>query len=1154
MTPSPSFIERLRGRASSIVQRATTDITTSYANALSSIYSVATPTGIATRFSNMRPGDYENIVNKATSSIAMGNTYGMMTATKFSSDVFMYGTMPAVRMAGSAAGRYGNVITSYLQTKEQIKQEWKMMGMQLGAIGGAAAGNWLAKFVGGGLIRTGISTLAGAGVAALTGVGIVAAIPAAILGILQIAAGFLIKAAVQTATTAAGAYAGSKIGEKFGEEYGEKYSNINLGSSMLGMTRDVMDTYQKAMPYLMSREGGSIKFDDMLDISEKLDESAGMDLDIFGLDTIRRLEYATDFSKSYSGKDVQSAAGYSMMLDNISGTDMSTGIKEYAKIIPSSKSNNEIEVLRNAVETYLGAAVGEGKINRSAFEVAKGLMEYSSNYIIANQANEKEVSRTFSGLFEFMNKAKPGGVENIQHITTLTGAFDFIFKQIQDGNATGARFANTYNINFDDTVGGIASHPQLINTLLDDIGARHNLQKLRVDEAGKVIIPDDEGVRRSIVNMKMFYTHGRGGIGLGEEAVNEIIRAIAIRYTHGNVNLNAKDFKEKGNAALTDEQKRIKAEDGFKVTVNAGNTTNKLLDASTLFMAHMSDFTKTVRNFYKKQGNLMAEVMLKEMERLTGADFTNNYETDYIDDTTGVDTYDYHSQPGTYGTDGVRDFSSFPVVGPQNRKAIDTNTRGWKEFILAKYGPSEAAKIRAKLEEVAGRLKIDPNDLAAMYSIESSWDTRADNGNYFGLNQLGRNELKLVGLNPSTYKAMSAVEQIEVTYQYLEKLKVLDKIKTAGDIYAITIAQSYFIIKGQKGDNHVVYKEGSNAYKLNAAAWNTKTGDGGITIAEIGRALYSHNKTKMFGSFASTAALPPRQDGYVPPGMTPTATPSGTGVKNPGDDRYKNARGDNIASVGLRFMRNGLINSNTGTNYWMGFCAAFVNRVLQVTGDTNLFGGAGSTAWTVRNRYLDRGLLMTKQDAGGYQVGDVIFWNRDAARGGHVAIYAGNGMVVQAGNFSTKIETRSVREVFGASEDVLIFRPGKGEVTSAANQIATSIAPIPLTPSKPIPVARDRVQLEPKLAKLAAQGLSSRYTVVVKQEASGGYKFVVKYNTGNGYRVVNDKKILRTVEENIERGVAKQDITVKKASNKTHYFFVEGTNVDVGKLVGALTR
>lgn len=1106
MALSTDFLDRLRGRVSTGA-RAPIDILSSYASALSSINRSSVSMAVGSRYSNMGAADYEGILARASAGIRSGSTLGLSVATKVASDVFTYATLPSLRVAGQAAGRYGNVISDYLSTKERFKQEFKMQGMQLGAMLGIQAGQWVSKYLGNGLIQSGVRTLAVAGMEALTGVGLIAVIPTLIAAAAQIGAGLLAKFVVGTAITAASTYVGSKVGEKFGEAYGDKYSKINLGENMFTMTRDVLFTYQESLPFLISR-GGSLAYDDVLDIAEKLDRGAGMDLDSFGLDTLARLKYATEFSSNYSGSDLTGVAGLSMMLDNISGSDMKSAVQSYAASNPKA----EAETLTKAVELYLGAAVGKGKVTKAGFEAAKGLMLYATQYSRSSLGRQDRVDKTFTGLYSFMEQANEGAFNNnIERVGTLTGAFDTLFEHIRDGDRIGIKFGQIYNISFKDTVGGFGSHPELINNLLKDISTHHDLSGVGVDKAGKITMKD-ASTMQNVQNMMMFFTQGRGGYNLSNEQTQEIVRAIGIQQTYGNVNFDSKGKAAIGKAALDDAKKTYTFEEAFVLARKAGDTTNKLLKISTKFISQMQSFSETVRQFYMTQGDLMAEVMIKEMNRLLNIEYTPGG----------------NSGSPVYGTQGVTNFDAFPVIGPQGRKEIDVNTKGWKDFIVANYGPVRAVSIKNKLEEVAARLGIDPNELAAMYAVESSWNTRADNGSYFGMNQMGVAELRLIGLTPEAYKSMTPEQQIETTYTYLKKLNLLGKVKTAGDIYAVTIAQSYFYLKAKYGEDYVVYESNSKAFEKNAPAWDSdvKT-DGGITIREIGLALYNHSKTKQFTSFVGTASLPPAKPGYTPPGVPPSV-PGGS------------SRGDNIARVALSLYNAGnLVNPNTGTNYWKGWCAAFVNQVLKRTGDVNLFGGS---AWSVRAAYLAKGLLQTKEQAGGYQVGDILFWNQDAANGGHVAIYIGNGQVVQAGNTSTQITVLSVAQAFGRSEDVMIYRAGGG--SSMANPVVTNLGGTPSASKKDYLMA---------MAKAALGNLNSSKFLISVKETPAGYKFVVKYNTGNGYKIVSDQKILRTVENNIERELTGSGISVKEDKG-SYYFLVEGSNVDVNKLAGALSK
>lgn len=329
MAPSKGFIDNLRGRIGNIGELAVANTVTSFANSLYDTYGRAGKSIISDKFSGMRNTDYEEQINSARSALVLGSTYGLAMATKFASDAYTYGTIPAIRIAGLAAGKYGYIISEYLNTKEQFKQQYKMLGMQLGVTVGGSIAEFATKYVGGGLIKSGIITLGTAAAEALTGLGIVAAIPTAIVGLLQVAAGWLTKLIVGGAVTAGSGYVGAKVGEKIGDMYGDKYSNINLGTNMMKANGDTVAAWKASMPYLVSREG-SLAYDNLFPIAEKLDRGAGMNLDYLVSDNIDKLKYATDFSKGYAGKDVEGLAGYSMMLDNISGSDMGSAIKAYS--------------------------------------------------------------------------------------------------------------------------------------------------------------------------------------------------------------------------------------------------------------------------------------------------------------------------------------------------------------------------------------------------------------------------------------------------------------------------------------------------------------------------------------------------------------------------------------------------------------------------------------------------------------------------------------------------------------------------------------------------------------------------------------------------------------------------------------------------------
>ena len=1141
----------------------------------------------------------ENTMFKLRTAFANRDMRMLGFLNKVASDQMMYATMPAINSLGKVGGKYGGVLSEYFQTKEKFKMEGKMKGMNVGAIAGAVTGQLLGNFLSRGLISNGVRTIVASVPAVLAGG---AGLGGVAVGLLQVIAGFAVKFLTTAATTAAGAVAGAKVGESLGEKYGEKYSSINLGKNMLGMTKDLVDMYISTLPTLVSREG-SVKFEDFTKILHKMDAGFDSNLTRYGYDMEKRANFLKDFTPKYAGKakNLTSIAGYTARMNVYAGTNMTETVNDYI----SSNRDTDVKKLSSAIELFLGAAVANGKVNQSTYKAASSLMGMAVSMRDKNLfSSQDDNNKVVSGLYELYSKASTTPEANIEKTKTLIGAVDDLFGKAMDPRTAviGSRLTSLLNLDLKDVAQG-ASNPKGMKKFLHNANVHWGLQGLKVKKDGSLDYGAggnkelEKEITANAAQMVLELTapEDRQGGGISLDGAQEILRAIAIQNTYGEADFTNK-LKELAGKAQDKKMNRLTANNKVAVLeAKSINISDKMLEHSIKYVREFQQMGALSMKYMLKNVKVVGDALVRALEEtLKGISYSNrfngdgNSSGDSGNSGNSGDSGGRVNSPGvSYGNGGYAPLGggydpnvSVGAVIKGNRKVIDTKSAGWRKFIQTRYSAAEQADIKNALESVAGRLNVDPNDLAALYAFESSWNTRADNGRYFGLNQMGVNELALVGLTPESYKNLSAAKQIEVTYKYLVKLGVADKITSAGDIYAVTMAQGYFSFLKKGGDKQVIYSyaKSPEVIRKNPLWDSDNRSDGGITVQEARTALYRVEGIK--GFFMTNESNTVNTVSTVPGGH--------------------NATGDRIASTAIKLYNSDMRNwSNSGS--WAGFCARFANKVLVATGDSkirNLIINRG-TARESRDDYLRAGLLNTVNQLGGkagLQPGDVLFWTLGDSSGGHVAIYIGNGRVIQAGNVGERSGNRrgnnrivniTVEEAFGRNMNtILVYRADKNTIPS--NSVATLSPSIPAktppklnmpvptnggratarpdsksTPKSKVTAPKDRPKsvpasqmeaLESVVTRTARGNLSSKFLISTRY-VNGNFKVIVKYNTGNGYKIVHDKKVLGEVQKNIQSGIARQGANISPIkSGKVYYFSITGTNVDINKISGALAR
>lgn len=145
------------------------------------------------------------------------------------------------------------------------------------------------------------------------------------------------------------------------------------------------------------------------------------------------------------------------------------------------------------------------------------------------------------------------------------------------------------------------------------------------------------------------------------------------------------------------------------------------------------------------------------------------------------------------------------TVEPVDSKSSNGNKIG---KIHSKSALATDPKFLAKVDEVAGKLGIDPTVLMKIMQHESKLDPHAmgSRGNV-GLIQFGKQAAADAGLSQSKIRQMDAISQMDLVYNYYKKAGVKPGM-TQGDIYMLTFIpwaknKDRNIVLGQKGGGHL---------------------------------------------------------------------------------------------------------------------------------------------------------------------------------------------------------------------------------------------------------------------------------------------------------------------------------------------------------------
>lgn len=147
------------------------------------------------------------------------------------------------------------------------------------------------------------------------------------------------------------------------------------------------------------------------------------------------------------------------------------------------------------------------------------------------------------------------------------------------------------------------------------------------------------------------------------------------------------------------------------------------------------------------------------------------------------------------------------------------------------WGKKVSQAFRAKVREIAGRLRTDPNFLMAVMSAETgaTFDPAIrnphPNSTATGLIQFIESTARGLGTTTAQLARMSAVEQLEYVYKYYRPFT--GKLNKLSDVYVATMYPAYV----GKPRDFVAFRKPSKEYDQNASLDKDKKGY--ITIADI---------------------------------------------------------------------------------------------------------------------------------------------------------------------------------------------------------------------------------------------------------------------------------------------------------------------------------
>lgn len=160
--------------------------------------------------------------------------------------------------------------------------------------------------------------------------------------------------------------------------------------------------------------------------------------------------------------------------------------------------------------------------------------------------------------------------------------------------------------------------------------------------------------------------------------------------------------------------------------------------------------------------------------------------------------------------------------------ATDTGDQiAWGAKTETLYGPA----FKARVFELCGNLKIDPNYLMAVMAFESGRSFLPDKVNAAGSKAVGLiqfmpNTAKSLGTSSSALAQMSAIEQLAYVEAYFKQWTTTKTLKTLSDVYMAVLLPKAI----GKPESYVLFAAGTKAYTQNAGL--DVNDDGKVTKAE----------------------------------------------------------------------------------------------------------------------------------------------------------------------------------------------------------------------------------------------------------------------------------------------------------------------------------
>lgn len=135
-------------------------------------------------------------------------------------------------------------------------------------------------------------------------------------------------------------------------------------------------------------------------------------------------------------------------------------------------------------------------------------------------------------------------------------------------------------------------------------------------------------------------------------------------------------------------------------------------------------------------------------------------------------------------------------------------------------------KFLAKVDEVAGKLGINPRVLMRIMQHESGLDPHIENGiGCVGLIQFCPPTQRSLGYTKQQIKNMDAISQMDLVYQYYLGVGVKPGM-TVGDVYMLTFLPAYKnapnnTVLGRKNDNTIIEKRRNGKSITKHDIWNS---------------------------------------------------------------------------------------------------------------------------------------------------------------------------------------------------------------------------------------------------------------------------------------------------------------------------------------------